>query len=156
MCFIISNDLYTAHHYWLGICHQLKICHLYEAFDFSTRCICMGTGSLFVHGFCGKARPLRMKTGFAVASIWENWLTHLAQLLWGVNPDSGLLMNRLCVLLMPKIGKIYIQETWILNSSFKLATKFLYFLQWYFQKLCIALRMKQHLPCGSTIANLKK
>ena len=74
MCFIILNDLYTAHHNLLGTCtcHQLKIRHLYGTFNFSTQCICMGTGSLFVYGFChfrGKARPLRRKSVFAVASI---------------------------------------------------------------------------------------
>ena len=71
--FIISNDLYTAHHNLLGIyCHQLKISHLYGTFNFLTQCICMGSGSLFVYGFryfCGKACPLRRKTVFAVASI---------------------------------------------------------------------------------------
>ena len=74
MCFIISNDIYMAHHNLLGIhvCHQLKIRHFYGTFNFSTHCICLGTGSLFVygfHGFRGKARPLRRKTAFAVASI---------------------------------------------------------------------------------------
>ena len=37
--------------------------------------ICMGTGSLFVYGFrqfCEKARPLRRKIVFAVASI-KDW-----------------------------------------------------------------------------------
>ena len=60
---------YTAHHNWLGICHQLKIRHLYGTFNFSTQRICMGIGSLFVYGFRGKARPLRRKTVLAVASI---------------------------------------------------------------------------------------
>ena len=72
MCFIILNDLHSAHHNLLGICHQVKIRHLYGTFSFSTQCICMGTGSLFVYGFHnfrGKARPLRRKTVFAVASI---------------------------------------------------------------------------------------
>ena len=61
-----------AHHNSLGICHQLKICHVYETLNFSTQCICMGTGSLFVYGlrrFRGNARPLPTKTVFAVASI---------------------------------------------------------------------------------------
>ena len=64
MCFIILNDLYMA--------PQLKIHHLYGTFNFSTQCICMGTGSLLVDwflSFCGKARPLRRKMVFAVASI---------------------------------------------------------------------------------------
>ena len=39
MCFIISNDLYTAHHNLLGICHQLKICHLYGTFKFLTQLV---------------------------------------------------------------------------------------------------------------------
>ena len=72
MCFIILNDLYTAHHSLLGTCHQLTIRHLYGTFNFSTQCICMGTGSLFVydfHCFRGKACPLGRKTIFAVASI---------------------------------------------------------------------------------------
>ena len=69
MRFIISNDLYTAHHNSLGICHQLKIRHLYGTFNFSTQCICMGTRSLFVYGFCGKARPLQRNTVFAVVRI---------------------------------------------------------------------------------------
>ena len=47
----ILNDLYTAHHNLLCICHQLKIRHLYGTFNFSTQCICMGTGSLFVYRF---------------------------------------------------------------------------------------------------------
>ena len=37
--------------------------------------VCMGTGSLFVYGFRrfrGKARPLRRKTVFAIASIGLN------------------------------------------------------------------------------------
>ena len=71
MRFIILNGLYTAHHNLLGICHQLKIRHLYGTFNFSTQCICMGTGSLFVYGlyrFRGNARPLQTKTVFAVAS----------------------------------------------------------------------------------------
>ena len=64
--------LYMAHHNLLVICHQLKIRHLYETFNFSTQCICIGTGSLFVCSFCcfrGKARPLWRKTVFAVVSI---------------------------------------------------------------------------------------
>ena len=74
MCFLILNDLYTAHHNSLGtcICHQLKIRHLYGTFNFSTQCICMATGSLFVYGlrcFHWKACPLRRKNIFAVASI---------------------------------------------------------------------------------------
>ena len=32
MCFIIANDLYTAHHISLGIFHQLKLHHLYGTF----------------------------------------------------------------------------------------------------------------------------
>ena len=36
-----------AHPNSLGICHQLKIRHLYETFNFSTQCICMWNGSLF-------------------------------------------------------------------------------------------------------------
>ena len=39
--------------------HQLKICHLYHGTF--TQCICLGTGSLFVCGFRGKARPLRAR-----------------------------------------------------------------------------------------------
>ena len=75
MCFIISNDLYTAHHKSLGICHQLNIRHLYRTLNFLTQCtcICMGTKSLFVHGFRrfrGKALSTR-KTVFVVASIVE-------------------------------------------------------------------------------------
>ena len=73
MCFIILNDLYTAHHNSFGICHQLKIRHLYGTFNFSTQCICMGTGSLFVYGFSSfRGR----KTVLAVASIapfYEVW-----------------------------------------------------------------------------------
>ena len=72
MCFISLNYLYTAHHNLLGICHQLKIHHLYRTFNFSTQCICMGTGSLFVYVCChlrGNARPLWRKIVFAVASI---------------------------------------------------------------------------------------
>ena len=69
MCFIISNDLYMAHHNLIGICHQLKIHHLYGTFNFSTQCICMGTRSLFVYGFRGKACPLWRSTVFAVARI---------------------------------------------------------------------------------------
>ena len=64
MCFIILNDLYIAHHNLLGICHQLKICQLYGTFNFSTQCICTGTRSLFVCGFCGRS------TIFAVARIY--------------------------------------------------------------------------------------
>ena len=48
MCFIILNDLYIAHHNSLGMCHHLKIRHLYGTFNFSTQCICTGTGSLSV------------------------------------------------------------------------------------------------------------
>ena len=33
---LISNDLYTAHHNLLGVCHQLKIHHFYGTFNFST------------------------------------------------------------------------------------------------------------------------
>ena len=51
MCFIILNDLYMAHHNSLGICRQLKIHHLYGTCNFSTQCICMGTGSLLVYRF---------------------------------------------------------------------------------------------------------
>ena len=72
MCFIDLNHLYTAHHNSLGICHQLKIRNFYETFNFSTQCICMGTGRLFVYGlrrFRGNAHPLRIKTVFAVVSI---------------------------------------------------------------------------------------
>ena len=58
MCFIISNDLYTAHHNLFGICHQLKICHLYGTFNISTQCICMGTGSLLSMVFVERRRPL--------------------------------------------------------------------------------------------------
>ena len=58
----ISNDLYTAHHNWLGICHQLNIRHLYGTFNFSTPVYLYGTGSLFVYNFCGKACPLWRKT----------------------------------------------------------------------------------------------
>ena len=50
MCFIILNNLNMAHHNSLGI-SQLKIRHLYGTFNFSTQCICMGTGSLFVYRF---------------------------------------------------------------------------------------------------------
>ena len=64
LCFIISNDFYMAH-----VCHQLKIRHLYLTINFSTKCICMGSGSLFVCYFRGKARPLRRNTIFAVARI---------------------------------------------------------------------------------------
>ena len=45
--------------------------NLYGTFNFSTQCICMGTGCLFVYGFRrfrGKAHTLRRKTVFAVAS----------------------------------------------------------------------------------------
>ena len=52
MCFMILNELYIAHHNLLGLCHQLKIRGLYGTFNFSTQCIYMGTGSLFVYGFC--------------------------------------------------------------------------------------------------------
>ena len=68
----MSNDFYTAHHNSSGICHQLKIRHLYGTFNFSTQCICMGTGSLFVCDFHGKARPLQRNTVFAVARILAN------------------------------------------------------------------------------------
>ena len=44
-------DLYMAHRNSLGICSQLKIRHLYGTFNFSTQCICLGTGSLFVYRF---------------------------------------------------------------------------------------------------------
>ena len=37
--------------------------------DFSTQCICMGTGSLFVHSFRGKAHPLQRSTVFAVDQL---------------------------------------------------------------------------------------
>ena len=60
ICFIILIDLYTAHHNSLGICHQLNIRHLYVTFYFLTRCICMGTGSLFVYrlsSFSWKGAP---------------------------------------------------------------------------------------------------
>ena len=40
-----------AHHNLLGICHQLKIFHLYGTFNFSTQCISMGTGILFAKIF---------------------------------------------------------------------------------------------------------
>ena len=79
MCFIILNDLYTVHHNLLGIC-QLKVRHLYGTFNFSTQCICMGIGNLFVYGFRrfrGKVRPLRRKTVFAVASIDEIGIFHV-------------------------------------------------------------------------------
>ena len=46
MCFIISKELYTAHHNSLGICHQLKIPHLYRTFNFSTQCIRMADRKL--------------------------------------------------------------------------------------------------------------
>ena len=89
-----------AHHNLLGICHQLKIRHLYRTFNFSTQCICMGTGSLCVYGFRrfrGKARPLRWKTVFAVASIPHlagigpgEWIYCLVVVLVGSCPrDSG-------------------------------------------------------------------
>ena len=51
MCFISLYDLYMAHHNSLGICRELKLCHLYGTFKFSTQCICMGTGSLYVYRF---------------------------------------------------------------------------------------------------------
>ena len=48
MCFIISNDLYTAHHNsFKGICHQLKSVICNRTFDFLTQCICIRTESLF-------------------------------------------------------------------------------------------------------------
>ena len=83
MCFIILNDLYMAHHNSLGICHQLKIRHLYGTFNFSTQCICMGTGSLFVYCFRGKARPLRRKIIFAVASFTDFLSSQLLQSMGG-------------------------------------------------------------------------
>ena len=71
MCFIIFNDFYMTHHNLLGICRQLKIRHFYGTFNFSTQCICMGTGSLSTsfRCFCGNVRPLRRKMVFAVASL---------------------------------------------------------------------------------------
>ena len=51
MCFIILNDLYMAHHNSSGICRQLNIHHLYGTFNFSTQCICMGTGCVLVYRF---------------------------------------------------------------------------------------------------------
>ena len=46
------------------VCHQLKIRHLYGTFKFSTQCICMGTGRLFVYGIHGKARLLERNPVF--------------------------------------------------------------------------------------------
>ena len=77
MCFIILNDLYTAHHNLLSICH-----HLYGTLNFSTQCICMGTGSLLVYGFRGKARPLRRKNVFAIASIIAHHTGHSSNANW--------------------------------------------------------------------------
>ena len=83
-----------------------------------------GDWKLVCPWFLWKGVPSTNENRICSSVNWENLLTHLAQLLWGVNPvDSGLLMNQLCVLLMPKIQTIYDQEPWILNSSFKLAKK---------------------------------
>ena len=67
MCLIISIDLYTAHHNSLGMSsaqNPLFVC------NFSTQCICMGTGSLFVCSLHGKAWPLQRNTVFAVARMF--------------------------------------------------------------------------------------
>ena len=45
MCIIISNNIYTAHHNSLGLCHQLKIRHLCGTLNFLT-----GRPSVFVWG----------------------------------------------------------------------------------------------------------
>ena len=76
MCFIILNDLYTAHHNSLGICHQLKICHLYGTFNFSTQCTCscMGTGSLFVYSFrCIRGKEKRICGSVNLMSAFMKW-----------------------------------------------------------------------------------
>ena len=65
-----QNDLYMAHRNSIRyICHQLKIRHLYGTFNFSTQCICMGTRSLFVHGFRGKAVFVVVRT-ISLIRIW--------------------------------------------------------------------------------------
>ena len=91
MCFIILNGLCTAHHNSLGICHQLKILHLYGTFNLSTQCICMGTGSLFVYSFRRKGCPLRRKIVFAVASILTNLLHNKNDTEYDEDNDSPLL-----------------------------------------------------------------
>ena len=75
MCFIISNDLYTAHHNLLGICHQLKISHFYGTFNFLTQCICMRDRKLVClrfSSFSWKGAP-STKENRAVASIKCSW-----------------------------------------------------------------------------------
>ena len=62
MCFIILNDLYMTHNL-LGIRRQLKISHLYGTFNFTTQCICMGTGSLLVYRFSWKGAPSTKENG---------------------------------------------------------------------------------------------
>ena len=81
-CFIISNGLYMAHDNLLGICHQLKIRHLYGTFNFSTQCICMGIGSLFVLRvslFSWKGAPSTKHKhiyGSGNCRIWLLWDVH--------------------------------------------------------------------------------
>ena len=63
-----------AHHNSLGIRRQLKIRHLYGTVNFSTQCINLyGDQKLaclpFFVSFVERARPLRRKLVFAVASI---------------------------------------------------------------------------------------
>ena len=75
MCFIILNDLYMAHHNLLGICRQLKIRHLYGTFNFSTQCICMGTGSWFVYRFSSfswKGAPSTKENSICGSVNWKD------------------------------------------------------------------------------------
>ena len=69
----------TSYHNSLGICRQLKIHHLHVhgTFNFSTQCICMGTGSLFVYRlslFSWKGAPSMEENGIC-SSV--NWTVHL-------------------------------------------------------------------------------
>ena len=70
-----------AHHNSLGICHQLKIRHLYGTFNFSIQCIYMGTGSLFVYRFSSFSWKMVAKTVASIAKVLE---PHLR-----VHRDSG-------------------------------------------------------------------
>ena len=80
-----QNDLYMAHHNLLGICQQLKICHLYGTFNFLTQCICMGTRQLvclWFSSFLWKGAP----------STKENWICGSENCLICQGPDNSLML----------------------------------------------------------------